>query len=327
MREYGFELQLCAHLETRTDGIIARQLGGSVSESGRRILDIVEIEPGEEFERRQSVTPSSIPPRAIHCDVGVGRWRRWSAMHELSSEAADRLLERAVDTDFFEVERHRGTTRVRQTVRYPDWIGRLTAIENKPDLGSPGNLASQLRHDVSLGLVDRVVLATESHVTGAHLNRIPDAVGVWRVTPADGAIDVVREPTRLDVDGWGLEIGDGTVSKRNVRAISPAEKSRARVRLAEAAYGKGWRPSLPACQQARLSEAAGTRSLPYCDWKDRVVDPGGCGPACPGHEAGSAPSYDWPAEREDRTGWVADPAGFARKQAGIGEFCPAPDGP
>ncbi|MFC6764247.1 DUF5787 family protein, partial [Natrinema soli] len=52
MSEFAFELELCAHLESRREGIVARQLGGSVADPGGRILDVLCVEPGSEFDDR-----------------------------------------------------------------------------------------------------------------------------------------------------------------------------------------------------------------------------------------------------------------------------------
>lgn len=322
MREYGFELRLCAHLETVTDAIVARQIGGGCYDRGGRVLDVVMIEPGPAFEQRTAITSETIPPRAIFSHVGVGRARSWPHATDLSGETATRLLERALDVGFFEHVHHDGPTRVRQTARYPDWIGSITAIENKPDLGSPGDLADQLRHDVALGIVDRVILATSSHVTGAHLNRLPAAVGIWQVnTTSEGmAIEEMRAPNMLDPTDWGIEIGDRVPLHRDIRAVSPEEKQRARIRLAERAYGKGWRPSFPACSQAIPEATMETDAIPFCRWKDRVVDPGRCGPNCPGFDPESPPATDHRQERAERTQWDPDPAGFVRRQAGLAAF-------
>lgn len=322
VREYGFELRLCAHLETDTGGIVARQVGGAVHDTGSRVLDTVVIAPGQEFDTRRRITGAEIPARAIHSPVGVGRARRWSQAIDASPETANRILERAIDVGFFERVQHNGRWRVRQTTRYPDWIGSITAIENKPDLGEPGDLIDQLRLDVALGLVDRVILATASYVTAAHMNRIPDEVGIWRVHTADTTLEIeeVRAPTDLAVDDWGIELGDREPLTRAIRTVSPAAKQRARIRLAERAYGKGWRPRFPGCSEGTSREELGSRAIPYCTWKDRIIEPSGCGPACPGFTPASPPVVNGAAEREQRTQWKRDPDGFAREQVGLGGF-------
>lgn len=319
MREYGFEMRLCAHLETVTDGIVARQLGGGVRGGPRRILDIVTIEPGPEFSHRRAITSRTIPPLAIEHRVGTGSASRWPGDRDLAPETAARVRDRAVEAGFFERVRRNGREYVRQTTRYPDWIGAMTAIENKPDLDRPGDLSHQLRHDVSLGLVDRVILATRSHVTGAHLNRIPDAVGVWELEPTDEGLTIeeVRAPSTLDSDDWGLAVGDRHPVSRDAEPVEPFRKARSRIRLAERAYGKGWRPVLPACANIDPSVPPESDTLPYCTYYDRIVDPADCGPDCPGHNQSDAPPDRRSTERATRTPWDPNPVGHHREQAGL----------
>lgn len=328
VREFPFELRLCAHLEaTRRDVLLARQIGASV-DAANRIMDVLLVEPGPEFDARTAITPETIPSAALDADVGPGRARYWKECFERPSEYTREVVERAIEVGYFERERRRGRTYVRATARYPDWFGRLVGIENKPDLGTPGDLATQLRKDVSLGVLDAVVLATESYVTGAHLNRIPPEVGVWRVDldapPAD-RIEVVREATPLDPKSPGLEVVEEHVGRTDVRVATAAEKERTRRKLAERAYGKGWRPAtFPACSEVERWAGddgdANGRSLPYCRYKGRVVDPGRCGPDCAGHDPADPPEVDVAGERDAHSPWVADPRGRARRQAGLDRF-------
>ncbi|MFB6171431.1 MAG: DUF5787 family protein [Haloarculaceae archaeon] len=322
MREYGFELALCAHLEATSDDLVSRQLG--TGRHGRRVIDVLQVEPTDEFDARAAITPHAIPPRAIEAAVGPGRARDWRAAFDGHPERDRAAVERAVEVGFLERERRGGRTYVRQVARYPDWFGRLRGVENKPDLDAPGDLALQLRKDVSLGLLDEVVLATASYVTGAHLNRLPDAVGVWRFDPETGDRTVVREPTPLDATGPGLEVLDEHPGRTEVRPVSAAETARLRRRLAERAYGKGWRTwTLPACARcaAGAESDAATPGLPACRYHGRLVHPAEeCGPDCPGHDPADPPAVDLDAKRARRSPWVADPAGRARRQAGLDHF-------
>ena len=347
MSEYGFELSLCAHLERERDGVLARQLGGGVHAPGNRVLDVVHVEPGPAFDDRAAITERRIPDPAIRGPAGPGRARPWrDALPDgLREETARRIADACVDRGFFERERRGGREYLRQTARYPaDWFGRVLAVENKPDLAKPGSLERQLRLDVSLALADAVVLATESHVTGAHLNRIPDAVGVWRYHRDRDALDVVRDPEPLPVDEPGVELLAEEPARTDVAVVDPGEKRGARRRLAERAYGKGWRTfDLPGC--ARLApdaapisapeaasacapEAASapardadSATVPYCTYHDRVVDPArDCGPDCPGHDPAPAPDVDLVAERDANTDWERDPAGRRTRQSGLDAF-------
>jgi len=319
VREAAFELRLCAHLERR-DGVVARQLGASVG-GGHRVMDVVRVTPGPEFEDRVALSPDTVPPAAVAADTSVAEWRPVTDVVDRPPERARAVAERAADAGFFEWTVRDGTPMVRRAAPYPDWVGSLVGVENKPDLGTPGDLAAQLRKDVSLGLFDSVVVATESYVTGAHLHRMPDPVGVWRVDfDAAEPIEVVREPSPLTPEETGIQVIERRANRTEVRVADAAAKARQRQRIAERAYGKGWRPAaFPDCARVAAAEEAGT-PLPDCAFEGRVVAPGAdCGPDCPGHERAPAPEYDPDAERERRTAWRAD-AGRAREQSGLDQF-------
>lgn len=323
MREFGFELRLCARLEAE-GRLVARQLGAGVHRPGTRVVDVLVVEPGPGFARRRELTAAEVPHLAIEADVGVGRARsRRAAVADLDvhPEAAREALRRAVEVGFYERVRTGGRERYRQVARYPDdWFDRLVAVENKPDLGRPGDLEAQLRTDVSLGLVDAVVLATESYVTRAHLNRLPDAVGVWRFHGDE--LEVVREPAPLPVGEPGVEIVERLAGRTDVQVVGPDAKARRRRQLAERAYGKGWRTyAMPGCGRAQATSVDGVGGLPHCAHHGRLVDPGSeCGPACPGHDPAAPPPVDLGDERDRTSPWVADPPGHTRVQTALDRF-------
>ncbi|WP_336360237.1 DUF5787 family protein [Haladaptatus sp. ZSTT2] len=320
MSEFAFEVALCALLERERDEIIARQLGASVH--GRRIMDIVCVEPGPEFAKRAAITPHEIPDAAIESRAGVGQARYYRNCFDMHPDRARSVTERAIEIGFFERVRQGSRLYVRQTARYPEnWFDKLVGIENKPDLAVPGDLELQLRKDVSLGVFDEVILATESYVTGAHLNRIPDEVGVWRFRPETGGLEVVQEPTALDPAAPGVDIVDAYAGRTDMRVATAGEKARLRRRMAERAYGKGWRSfDLPPCVHGVAKTVAGADGIPYCEWKEAVVNPAEeCGPACPGYEPADPPEIDIEAVRDRRTPWVANPKG-PRTQSGLDRF-------
>jgi hypothetical protein len=316
--EFAFELALCAHLEEATDWVVARQLGAAVRAPGSRIVDVCGVVPGPAFGERTAITSESLPALAVESRVGVGEAVFWRDAFDCHPDVARRATERAVELGFFESERRGGREYVRRTVRYPDWFSRLVGIENKPDLGVPGDLERQLRLDVSLALFDEVILATESYVTGAHLNRIPEEVGVWRFDPETGEREVVRDPVSLPVDRPGVELLDRRPLRTDVAVVSAEEKARKRRRIAERAYGKGWRTyEFPACANV-VSTPDGR---PRCAHFGRVVDPASeCDASCGEYEATDPPDVDLAALRDARTPWVRNPGGVARKQAGLDRF-------
>jgi len=316
VREFAFELSLCAHLEATREGIVSRQLGTGVH--GRRVMDVVCVEPGPAFAERAAITPETIPPAAIESAIGPGRARYWKDAFDCHPERAEEALQTAVEQGFFEEERRGGRTYVRQSVRYPDWYGRLLGIENKPDLDRPGALETQLLTDVKLGLLNAVILATASHVTGAHRNRIPDEVGIWRFDPDTGDRTVIREPTQLPAEEYGTEICDRASARAEIAVATPGEIARARRRVAERAYGKGWRTyDLPGCARIDPDE----RGLPCCPWKGRHVNPATeCGPDCEGFESSPPPDVDLDVVRDARSRWDPDPPGRTHSQSGLDRF-------
>lgn len=315
MQEFAFELALAAHIEATQETLVSRQLGTHVH--GRRVMDLVCVEPGPAFNERAAITPETIPPVAIESGVGPGRAVYWKEAFSCHPERAEAAIEVATDCGFFERERRNGRTYVRQTTRYPEWFDAIVGIENKPDLGSPGDLETQLLTDVELGLLDAVVLATESHVTGAHRNRIPDEVGIWRFDPDTGTKTVLREPAALTPQESGIEIIDRGSARTEIRVVSAEEKRRARRRVAERAYGKGWRTyDLPACAHCESADG-----LPHCSWHGRLVRPAtACGQSCPGHEPALPPDIDWDAVRAAHSPWQQTPDGRSRKQVGLDQF-------
>jgi hypothetical protein len=286
-------------------------------------MDVVLVEPGPAFEERVAITPETIPRLAIEADVPVGRAvsrREAFADLDVSPERQRAVIERAAEIGFFERERRDGRELVRQAAPYPDWYAGLTAIENKPDLSHPGDLDRQLRFDVALSLFDRVVLATGSHVTRAHLNRLPDPVGVWRLR--DGEIEVIREPEGLTHGSPAVEIVGERPGRTDVVPVTAAAKTRARRRIAERAYGKGFRThAFPACARIEPADRDGAGGLPRCEFHARFVDPASeCGPDCPGHDPAPAPEIDLAAARDRNAAWEADPEGKARRQSGLDRF-------
>jgi hypothetical protein len=316
VQEYAFELHLCAHLEARREAIVSRQLGTQIE--GRRVMDIVCVNPGPEFEDRAAITAAKIPALAIESDVGPGKACYWRDAFDCHPETAETVIEQAVESGFFERERRNGRTYLRQTARYPDWYDTIRGIENKPDLGRPGALETQLLTDVELGLVDELVLATESYVTRAHTNRIPAEVGIWRFDPETGERTVVREPKSLPAEEAGVEIIDRESTRTEISIATPDDIARARRRVAERAYGKGWRTyDLPAC----ATIAPDSDGLPYCPWKERLVHPAeDCGADCEGHDPDDPPAIDRAELRGNRSPWEPDPDGTQRRQAGLDQF-------
>nr|WP_305794476.1 DUF5787 family protein [Halomarina rubra] len=307
-------MRLCARLESEGH-LVSRQLGTGTR--SRRIVDTVLVEPGPAFDDRTAITDATIPAAAIEADVGTGTARYWrDALGDYHPEYAREVVEEAVEAGFFERERRGAREYVRQATRYPEeWFSRLVGVENKPDLSRPGDLETQLRKDVSLGLLDEVVLATASYVTGAHRNRIPEAVGIWRVDPDDGSYEVVREATPLTPDEPGVEVVEEGRTETRVEVVEAAEKARLRRRVAERAYGKGWRVPVLDCPHVEVREFGGVGPVPYCTSEERVVGPGHrC--TC----ADGVRDVDLDEFRAATSPWRRSPPGVVRRQSGLDRF-------
>jgi hypothetical protein len=317
--ERAFEFQLCAHLEETRDAIVARQIGGSPVRDRRRILDVVCIEPGQAFETRTQIGSRSIPDVLLRAAIPTGRFTPARRCLEVDPPHRETIIDAGVAAGFLERERRGGRTVIRRTVAYPtDWFDRIIAIENKPDLRSPGTLPDQVRFDLSLAVADAVIVATASTVTGAHLNRIPDAVGVWEFDPQLGSCTVHRDPQQLRTDAPAVVPTGRRSDHVTVRPVSVAQKRRVRRRIAERAYGRGWRRfPLVGCAHFRLDAAA----APRCTELGSPIDPAHtCGEHCPFFAPAAPPADVRTAVRAARTPWVADVDGFAREQSRIGEF-------
>ena len=198
---------------------------------------------------------------------------------------------------------------IRRRREYPDWLRRIVAIENKPDLTASAarDLAGQLEQDVALGLADEVWVATEA--TGERVEPIlladfPPEAGVLTVDTDAGTAEAVWEPRVLDADGHGTRITERPAdddSAARFEYVDPAWKAEKRRAIAERAYARGWRSYAdtmrPDCRHFELR--ADERGVsPYCVAKDRTPAQrecrGGCGSFEP--EPPTWRTNGWPIE-------------------------------
>ena len=317
--EFAFELALCSHLETTTEWVISRQLGAAVVHPGRRIIDICGVIPGSSFDTRSMITDERIPERAIAGPAGVGSSVRRSDAIDGSPQTTEAAIEQALAADFFTIEHQNGQEHIRQTTRYPTgWFDQIIGIENKPDLKRPGGLTRQLQVDISLGLFDAVILATKTHVTRAHLNRIPDAVGVWQFDPDTADRTIIKQSTKLATGTPGIELGSDQSDHTEIHPVSSEKKARARRRVAERAYGKGWRNyPLPSCAHAETQPDG----RPYCAEFNCVINPAqSCDTECPAYTHAEPPRCNSDGLRDERSPWHSDPPGVRHRQSGLDRF-------
>jgi hypothetical protein len=312
--EFTFELRVCQWAERHwppeetggdvADGgddpsaavVVARQIG-----TGHRRWDtvVLECDPAG-LERRGDFGAEELDSDLLHVVRNAPEewaWYRealpdpgypWRYVREAVHRAADRGI----------VERRRRGNRIelRRKWAYPDWVRRVVAIENKPDLDASAarQLQPQIEHDVALALADEVwvaTAATDASVEPALLEDLPVEAGILTVDEA-GA-DVAWYPTSLAVDDPGTRIterpggGDRDASAARFEYADTDWKREKRLELAERAYGRGWRSYLdtmrPDCRHFRLVDE-GTGFYPYCGAKEHSQTAAECSGSCPEFE-------------------------------------------
>ena len=291
--EFTFELVTCRWAEREwppdreSDDavVVARQVG-----TRKRRWDtlLVECDP-EALASRDRFGPEELDSDLLHVvrhAPAEWAWYRdalpdpgypWRYVREAVHRAADRG---AVET------RRRGNRiELRRIAPYPDWVSRIIAVENKPDLDASAAraLASQIEHDVDCGLLDEVWVATratDESVPSVLLEAFPVEAGVLAVDPLAGSADVLWHPSTLSVSGDGAD-------RRHV--------------IAERAYGRGWRSYVdtmrPDCRHFELREVGGA-FVPYCAAKRRCQTGAECSGSCSAFEP-EPPAWrtrGWPIE-------------------------------
>mgnify|MGYP000191631025 CR=1 FL=1 len=302
--------------------IVARQIG-----TKRRRWDtvVVECDP-EGLRRRAAFGAAELDSDLLHVVRSAPadwEWYRealpdpgypWRYVRQAVHRAADRGL----------VERRRGTNgriELRRKWVYPDWVRRIVAIENKPDLDASAArvLGPQLERDVTLALADEVWVATSATgatVEPALLEDVPVEAGVLTVDPTAGPTEsgtmgseaeVAWHPRTLAIDDPGTRIlerpsgGDRDASAARFEYADPDWKADKRLELAERAYGRGWRAYAERmrtdCRHFELrADEAGF--VPWCRAKERAQTASECSGSCPDFEP-EPPAWrtkGWPIE-------------------------------
>ncbi|MFC5136298.1 MULTISPECIES: DUF5787 family protein [Haloferacaceae] len=291
--EFGYELLVCRYAELawypgadpRAE-IVSRQLG-----TQRRRWDtvVIEVDP-EAFAARRAFGDRSLDSDLLHVvrDAPEGwEWYRdalpdpgypWRYVRQAVHRAAGR--------DLIEKRRRGNRIEIRRIGPYPDWVERIVAIENKPDLdrSAADALADQLAHDVETALADEVWLATEAtgdRVEPALLRSMPVEAGILTTgfaveeTRTDGfAVD----ETAAAVDWLPSDLAPGDPGGRDPETVTR------RLEIAERAYGKGWRSyhdtMRPDCRHFELRRA-GRALVPHCAAKGRCPTVRECSGSCP----------------------------------------------
>ncbi len=176
---------------------------------------------------------------------------------------------------------------------YRDWVERIVAIENKPDLDSSAarTLRPQLEYDVALSLADEVwvaTAATDERVEPALLEVLPVEAGILTLEPDTLDAEIVWYPRTLAVEKPGTRIlerptgGGHDASGAAFEYVDPEEKTAIRRQIAERAYERGWRSFVetmrPDCRHFELRSNG--QFLPFCAAKGRCQTASECSSRC-----------------------------------------------
>jgi hypothetical protein len=306
--EFAFELGVCQWAERHwpPDGdregavLVARQLG-----TKRRRWDTVvfECDPAglaarARFGQRRldsdllHVVRNAPESWAWYRDALPDPGYPWRYVREAVHRAADR--------DVLETRTEGNRIQIRRKWPYPDWLGRIVAIENKPDLDASAAraLAPQLERDVAMGLADGVWVATRDtgeRVSPAIFEGIPVEAGILTVQEKRGgdAVSAAWHPRQLPVSAPGTRIlerpagSDHDASAARFEYADPDWKAEKRLEIAERAYERGWRAYAdsmrPDCRHFELRPTAAV-ARPYCAAKECHQTQAECAGSCPEFE-------------------------------------------
>jgi hypothetical protein len=294
--EFVFELLVCRWAERRwppepTDAdravpVVARQLG---TRERRWDTVVIEADP-DALAARAQFGERELDSDLLH--VVRHAPAEWAWYRDALPEPGypwryvRAAVHRAAGRGVVEKRRRGNRIEIRRVAPYPDWVDRVVAIENKPDLDASAAraLGDQLRHDVEAGLADEVWVATSA--TGADvepvlLEDVPVEAGVLTLD-LDGAAsaEVAWHPSRLAPD--------------------PSRADR-RLELAERAYGRGFRSYVetmrPDCRHFELRRE-GDALLPWCAAAASHQSQSACAGSCDSFEP-EPPQWrtrGWPIE-------------------------------
>jgi hypothetical protein len=339
--EFVFELRVCAwaernwppvgELDSDATVLVARQLG-----TRSRRWDTIVIEADRtELEKRARFGPDRLDSDLLY--VVRNAPAEWAYYREALPDPGypwryvREAIHRAADRELLDTRKRGNRIEIRRRWPYPEWINRVIAIENKPDLDASAAraLTAQLQHDVALALADEVWVATratDERLEPILFENLPTEAGV--LTISDEGVEVLWHPRRLAVGDPGTEIverpGGGRADRSAARFeyVSSEAKRETRRALAERAYERGWRAYVesmrPDCRYfslrrdrrrnderegdgANRTETSATDPdavLPYCEAKGDHQTDTECRSSCPEFEP-EPPAWrsrGWPIE-------------------------------
>ncbi|WP_228434359.1 DUF5787 family protein [Natrarchaeobaculum aegyptiacum] len=323
--EFGFELRTCRWAEREwppheplaraTTVLVARQLG-----TRRRRWDTIVLECDREaLRQRANFGPERLDSDLLH--VVRNAPAEWEYYRDALPHPGypwryvREAIHRAADRDVLETRKRSNRIEIRRKWAYPDWLERLIAIENKPDLDASAAraLGTQLEYDVAMALADEVWVATREtgeRVEPVLLEDLPIQAGVLALDPDALEASVEWYPRSLAVDDPGtriLERPGRSTDGRNASAarfeyVDPDEKAATRLEIAERAYERGWRSFVetmrPDCRHFELRARDGLQALPHCGANGTCQTASACSGSCPDFEP-EPPiwrTHDWPIE-------------------------------
>jgi hypothetical protein len=320
--EFGFELRTCRWAEREWPPgepagdaavLVARQLG---TERRRWDTIVLECDP-DALRRRARFGPERLDSDLLH--VVRNAPTEWAYYRDALPDPGypwryvRESIHRAADRGILETRKSGNRIEIRRQWPYPDWLERIVAIENKPDLDASAAraLTDQLEYDVAVGLADAVWVATRrtgDDVEPVLLEDLPVEAGVLALEPDALSAKVAWHPRSLAADEPGTRIlerpagGRRDGSAARFEYADPDWKAEARLAIAERAYERGWRSFVdtmrPDCRHFELRASDGSQALPYCTAKDRCQTAAECGGSCPDFEP-EPPAWrtrGWPIE-------------------------------
>jgi hypothetical protein len=326
--EFTFELLVCAWAERHwrpagdaTPVVVARQLG---TRQRRWDTVVVEVDPAA-FAARRQLDDRGLDSDLLH--VVRNAPAEWTWYRDALPDPGypwryvRAAVHRAAARGVVEERKRNNRVELRRVAPYPDWVERIVAVENKPDLDAAAarQLADQLAHDVQAGLADEVwvaTAATDADVEPALLRETPVEAGLLTLDCSPAARPSSGE-ARTTPTSPPSE--DATTVTATTAAPTPAtslvgevvwypghlevddERGSKRLALAERAYGRGWRSYLdsvrPDCRWFQL-RSTGEATVPYCSSKGRCQSSAECSGSCPAFEP-EPPAWrtrGWPIE-------------------------------
>lgn len=319
--EFVFELGVCGWaernwppgrtLDADTEVVVARQLG-----TKHRRWDTVIIEANrEKLARRARFGSRRLDSDLLH--VVQNAPEEWAWYRDALPEPAypwryvRESVHRAGSRGIIETRRRNNRIELRRKWQYPEWVERIIAIENKPDLDASAAraLAGQIERDVALSLCDEVWVATartDDAVEPILLEDFPVEAGVLVFdTTEETDATVAWHPRRLAADESGTRILERPTSEDHPAARFDYRrtewKAEKRLAIAERAYERGWRSYIetmrPDCRYFELDHS-GQDALPWCAAKGRHQSAAECSGSCPQFEPEPPNwrSHGWPIE-------------------------------